>query len=167
MSKELLDRKLEDQALTELEERRLGEFLQTFDGKFLLEEKWIEAAENGDERKLEVLLDLRVDVNLETESGLTALTTAAENGYADYVSLLLYRGAYIDQPDENGNTALLLAASNGCTDCLAILLDSGADIYIRDIGGRTALDLAQENKDEESIGLLMVYYSQIPYGSWC
>jgi ankyrin repeat protein len=160
MSHELLERRLEGQVLTTDEEQELKDFLETFDGNDLLEKTWINAAEEGDTETLEILLDLGVDINLETSNGVTALTSAADNDQEDCIKFLLAKKANINQPDEWGNTALMLAASNGWQNCLEILLENKADLHLIDSYGSTALDLAEANEDEESIQLLLIYHIQ-------
>jgi hypothetical protein len=80
---------------------------------------------------LQMLLDQRVDVNLQNNKGNTPLLRAAWAGSHEVVKLLLDRGADVHHENNKGDSPLLLAASRGHLDVVRVLLDGGAIINLQ------------------------------------
>jgi FOG: Ankyrin repeat len=96
----------------------------------------VTAAEKGQLRVAQYLLDNNADVNL-SRSGETALVFAARSGHKAMVELLLRRGA-----DANSQRrALQLAAQNGFKAVAEVLIANKADVNAS-TDGNTALHLA-------------------------
>jgi hypothetical protein len=91
------------------------------------------AAESGNIKEVEALLNKGVDVNQRGGGGVLndgqALEFASSAGHLDIVRLLLDRGATIDATHGNtGWTALSGAAWKGHTDVAKLLIERGSDI---------------------------------------
>ncbi len=87
-----------------------------------------DAAENGDDVCLDVLLKSGANVNVMDTKGSTCLMKAARSGHFACVDLLLKSGDNVNQADQSGCTALIEAARRGDTGCADLLLKSGADV---------------------------------------
>lgn len=96
------------------------------------------AADKGDMESLKRLLDRGVEIDLQTDTGGTALLTAVYRGQAHAVSFLLARGADVNKADNSGHTPLFHLDIDDGTMC-ALLLKHGADITLRDWWGNTPL----------------------------
>ena len=83
----------------------------------------IDAALNGDIRRVRELLDLGVDPNIRDNDGLTALISASSYGHSDIVRLLLDYGADPSIRDNTDGTALIEASGNGHTDIVRLIRD--------------------------------------------
>jgi hypothetical protein len=117
-----------------------------------------EAAMNGHEAALKVLLDLGADPDGRHDlSGawVTALMLAAKDGRVGTARMLLDYGASVNaQPNNNRTlgtynfyTALIFAAKGGHADVVKLLLERGAATNLR--GGRTPGRTAQEWAEKE------------------
>jgi len=94
----------------------------------------------GDIPKIDYLVTVkRIDPNLRSDTGVTALWAASRNGHLKVVQLLVKAGAEIDSRSFNGETALIAAAGNGHTAIVKLLIQSGADYSLKDGFGWTAL----------------------------
>ena len=86
-----------------------------------------EAAEAGDTKRLEALLDKDPDlINAKNDSGIQPLHMAAWEGHDEAVTLLLDRGANIAARDSGDWTALHFAASGDHAATCRLLLERGA-----------------------------------------
>lgn len=90
----------------------------------------------------EFLLRKGIDVNLQNESGTTALIMACDTEQIGFVKILLDSGARTEIRTNTGYTALMSASETGNLEVVNLLLDSGADPHARDNQGRNALMLA-------------------------
>ncbi|XP_073878830.1 ankyrin repeat domain-containing protein 29 isoform X21 [Macaca fascicularis] len=79
------------------------------------------------------------DINLQRESGTTALFFAAQQGHNDVVRFLFGFGASTEFRTKDGATALFLAAQGGYLDVIRLLLASGAKVNQPRQDGTTAL----------------------------
>lgn len=84
---------------------------------------------NGKLSEVEALLDQhRVDLNIQSDSGQTALTLACRDGHTPVVDLLLTRKADVHLADHEGRSPLYMACQHGHTAICQRLLEHGADI---------------------------------------
>ena len=94
---------------------------------------------------VEFLLDREVyrpSVNLETESGLTALIHACSLDRYLVAQALLDRGAIVNYQNKFKRTAAHYASSIGSAQCIRLLIERGGDMYLPDESGATAMDIA-------------------------
>lgn len=123
----------------------------------------IEAAESGNVKEVEALLNQGADVNVKGGGGLAnnsnALDQASLNGHAEVVSLLLDRGAKMNASKGRVNgdwSTLSIAAMHLNTDVINILLDRGADInqaiaeLNKGIGTGSSVELLKEIKKDRA-----------------
>jgi hypothetical protein len=122
-----------------------------------------DAAYEGNIKKVEVLLNNGIDVNVKGGGGLlndsNALDAASHMGHTDIVKLLLDRGANVNAAHGNmGWTPLSSAAWRGHTDVIKLLIERGADInkaifaLNRGSGTGNAIELLKEYKRERVAG---------------
>ncbi len=97
------------------------------------------AARTAEPEIIKQLLDRKVQLHTQDNSGATALSHAAREGRLDVVQLLLAAGARPQVADAAGWTSLMHAAVNGRTAVVSALLRAGAAVDTRDKAGRTAL----------------------------
>ena len=115
----------------------------------------IEAADNGHNDVVELLLEAGAAVNIGDKYGITPLIWAALNGNIDMVKLLLNAGAEIDRADDKGMTPLQEAAREGLDDVVQLLIDAGADVDGADKGGFTSLHKAAMNGHREVVKVIL------------
>lgn len=127
-------------------------------------------------KRVKLLLDHGVSVNLQTDFGWTLLHTAAYYGHVDLVQLLLDHGADVDSKNKKGRTPLHLAIYNvdfaeydgklsqhedpiGVrTKIVALLLEHGANVETQDHNGKTPLHLTGcSYTNQEIITMLLDY----------
>jgi ankyrin repeat protein len=100
----------------------------------------IEAANEGDSKAVEALLDSGADINSRDEQNQTALHQAASRGHTLIVKLLLERGADVNAKNLFGQTPMLAPVYRGSLDTVRALLSAGADVDARsDLSGQTPL----------------------------
>ena len=95
----------------------------------------IHAAENGNDKCVELLINSEADVDETDTSARTPLMAAAENGHDRVVELLIKAEADVDlgqwDRDENIDTdftAVMFAEKNGHKSCVKLLVDAGAEV---------------------------------------
>ena len=86
------------------------------------------AAEIGDYRICQLLIDHAADVNKQDARKQTPLWFAAKEGYGDICNVLIQNGAFVDTKDIAEETPLWIAAIKGHEDVCKMLIDNGADI---------------------------------------
>ena len=89
------------------------------------------AAQQGNERVVELLRRHGAAVNLQNSDGDTALMCAAGNGHERVVELLIRHGAEVNVQQSDGLTALIGAAIQGHLPIVLCLLQAGADTKLR------------------------------------
>ena len=115
-----------------------------------MEERFWEAAKNGDAKEEEAILREvpTVDVNWGNELSFswTALHVAAEKGHSAIVSMLLvHPNINVNAEDRDGNTPFLAACFGGYTSCVRLLLkDPRVKVNEPNEGGYTALSWATQ-----------------------
>jgi len=100
------------------------------------------AAKDGNNILLELLIMNGVDVNLKDTSTLTPLSSAAMQGNTDSARLLLDNEADIDATNHEGDTALHFAARYGFVEIVRILILYTATIDAKNSNDETPLHLA-------------------------
>jgi uncharacterized protein len=117
---------------------------------------FVRAAESGDIRVMQLLLEFGADPHLPTFAGTTALMSAAGVNWtvaqtyteSDASSLAaaqlcLDLGLDVNARNSMGLTPLLGAANRGFNDMIRLLAEHGAQLDVRDAVGRTALHWAE------------------------
>lgn len=100
-------------------------------------------------------------VNLQNESGRTALHYASSKGHTEMVSLLIKHGANVEIKDSLGQTALHRAASVGHATIARILCDTQPRIVNEiDAQKKTALELAIEDQHEDVVQVIKQYLGE-------
>jgi ankyrin repeat protein len=100
------------------------------------------AAEIGNLKFVNYLLDKKVEVDYKNIKGKTALHFACNGGHVEVVKALLKAGANVHLADEGGMASFHWAAPNASEEMVQVLLKSGADIYAVTKDGISALYLA-------------------------
>lgn len=96
-------------------------------GKGSCEEAMINAAKNGDQKKIAILIaEGGVDLEAKDDQDRTALMRAAEKGYVEIVRILLDAGARVDTKDTFGWTALFIATDKNQVEVVQLLVARGA-----------------------------------------
>lgn len=116
-----------------------------------------EAAENGREEVVRLLLARGADVKHQDTLGQTPLDHAAKGGQTEVVRLLLDGGAEIDHVGRNGNTPLFAAIQGGHTATVHELLGRGANVNHRGFNGNTPLVYAILGKNKAIITLVLAH----------
>lgn len=96
----------------------------------------------GNSKALSAALSNGVDVNQQTEAGITLLMAAAKVGDRKTVEALLSNDAKVDIRNNAGATALMLAAKYDNPHVVTLLLDYGADPTIENNRGHKASNFA-------------------------
>jgi len=120
---------------------------------FLLQEKLINGALNGDLNQIREALRDGAHVEGTTNNRFPALHSAALQGHADAVALVLDNGANVNRVVDFENSVLNMSASEGHTDVVRVLLDRGADVCYKSASG-TAGDIARARGYKELTELL-------------
>lgn len=114
------------------------------------------AANKGDERAVQLLLEMGADVGAkENSNGLTALHMAAAYGHERIVRLLLKMGADVIEKDNHGGTALIKAAACGHERIVYLLLEKGSDVEEKNNSNVTPLTWAADQGHEAVVRLLL------------
>lgn len=97
----------------------------------------LDAARLGDTKCLEFLLRHGANLEIQDESGRTALMLAASHGSDDIIELLLEYGDLINRETSSGETALLCATQGNHAHTIRLLLERGARLmsYLLDHDG--------------------------------
>lgn len=121
----------------------------------LLNQRFLKACEEGETSEVERLLDLGVDVELKSFSGITPLGLAAFNGRTATCLALLARNAKIEAKDNDGDSPLSFAVLSGEITAVVALLACGANIESKCNVGRSPLNLAATGGKIEVVRLLL------------
>jgi len=123
---------------------------------FTLEQRYLEAARQGDLPTLEKALERGVDVNAKDDLQRSALLLAARDaGSLEAVLFLESRGARVDDPDAGGRTALSWAAGAGRLALAKHLASKGALIEQPDVQQRRPLFHAVTGEHPEVVEWLL------------
>ena len=99
----------------------------------------VEAARNQDQQRIRTLLNQRVDVNVRSEDGSTALLWAAHWNDLATAELLIRSGAEPNAANDFRMTPLSQACTNGSEAFVALLLKAGANPNIPIATGETPI----------------------------
>ena len=106
-------------------------------------------------KDIEVLIQQGADVNVQVNSGCTALIIASYFGREDVVGILLQNGADVNHKDDYGRTALIWASMEGHKETVQLLLDRGADVNHKNNDGYTALMKASSHARKDIVQMLL------------
>lgn len=116
---------------------------------------WLDAAREGNVETIRTLLQLGADIEIQTDSGNSALKIACKNNHLALAEFLISKGADINsQSEEKGTTPLHAAAYRGHLDLVMLLLKHGAKIDLRTKKGNTPLMLARKKKYHDVVKAL-------------
>jgi ankyrin repeat protein len=119
-----------------------------------LDQKLIEAAENGDIVSAKALITKGANVNAKDEDGATPLIIAARKNDVEMAALLIQNGAKAGEKDDYGVNALMESAHGGGIPIARILLSNGADVGAKDSFEETALKKALSGGHKELADVL-------------
>ncbi|MEM9158051.1 MAG: ankyrin repeat domain-containing protein [Verrucomicrobiota bacterium] len=111
---------------------------------------------SGDQRRLEILLNLGPKLNaIRDNEGSTLLTIAAQNRHIEIAKDLIRRGAEVNSANRRGYTPLSYATYNGDVFMTLLLIQCGADTEANLGGGLTAYLLARMFHQERVATILL------------
>jgi ankyrin repeat protein len=123
----------------------------------------------GDLEMVQLLLDYKVDVNIQRERGWAPLHDASDGDRFPFyesnmvrslpntIQLLLEHGADVNMRSLNNSTPLHQAAKNGTVEIVRMLLEHGANVGAKDYKGKTPFELASVHGHEATLKLLLEY----------
>ncbi|MEM1402727.1 MAG: ankyrin repeat domain-containing protein [Pseudomonadota bacterium] len=116
----------------------------------------LRAIQQGDARRVEMLLEQGTSPNVVLPDGSTPLAWAVDAQHQQMVTLLLAQGADPNLEDEveNAVSPLLIACARGDTALVDLLLDAGADADRATPDGITPMALCAGYADSLSLSLL-------------
>lgn len=113
------------------------------------------ASQNGNEEEVKLLIEARVNINLQNKDGITGLIAATQYNREKVVELLLkQKDINVDSADKNGYTALHYACRMGSKVIVNCLLQKKADIHLYTRNGSTPLKLVAEYENQDLINVL-------------
>jgi len=117
------------------------------------------AAEYGQKKIVEILVERGADINATNFLGTSALVYAIQYYHADIATFLISKGATLNKYDSMGYTPLIVALINGQSSTIEALIRHGADVNQKyEKGTRpTPLHLAVESHQTEAAKLLIDY----------
>ena len=113
------------------------------------------AAEKGDTKQIEELLNLGFNINAQSITGRTALMQATSSGKSRSVQFFLLNGANPNIEDNNGQTALYMVSHPLHIECMKLLLEYGADVNVKDFSGSTPLTYMVRFGPPQAVQLLI------------
>ena len=123
---------------------------------------WFDTASKGYVKLMKLLIQIGVNVNIQTSLGDTSLHFASSNGHKEIVEILIKTdGININKQNNDGCTALHYASHNGFEECVKLLIENGADLNIHDNNNETALHWASESYGKKCTELLLSHGSNI------
>jgi hypothetical protein len=139
---------------------RIGEPLEP--SPFTLEQRFLEAARQGDRATLERALERGVALESKDDLGRSALLLSVRDaGSLEALRFLESRGARVDEPDTGGRTPLSYAAGAGRLDLVAHLAGKGALVDQPDLDQRTPLYHAAAGRHPEVAAWLLDHGARV------
>jgi uncharacterized protein len=120
-----------------------------------------DAADQGDQALVRLLIERGVDVNAKSVDGTTALHHAVDSDHLQIADLLLRAGADASARDRYGVTPLYLACLNGNVGMIQRLLDAGVDPNSIDATGETPLMMAARNGLPSALAALLAHGARV------
>ncbi|AFM25166.1 ankyrin repeat domain-containing protein [Desulfomonile tiedjei] len=114
----------------------------------------IEAAQKGDLKRVQDLLNKGCDVETKNRDGITALMAAAFNNHLEIMKLLLEWEANVNVM-ANGVSLLMVSSTMGQTPVVQLLLEWEADANAKDSSGVTSLMAASYEGHFDIVKLLI------------
>ena len=131
---------------------------------FTVLDEIISSDKNGKREMVKVILEKNSEnmekdpsssiIDVQSDSGYTALHFAVLEKDMELVRLLVQRGANIDVQNSSGDTALHIAVKRENTEFVRLLVDE-ANIDVQNNEGRTALHYAVMKEETELVRLLV------------
>jgi len=126
----------------------------------------------GDVEMVQVLLDYKVDVNIQDDDGYAPLHYASNSAFfarihnvvqslPDTVQLLLEHGADVNMRALDNSTPLHAATGNGSFEIVRMLLEHGANVGARDDEDRTPLHKAAICGRDEVVRVLLEHGANV------
>ena len=91
----------------------------------------IDAAWEGNEKFVKLLIENGANVNHVAKGGFTPLIAASQNNHFNIVKLLIEKGVNVNHKDQRNMTALYVAAAYGHKKIVKLLIEKGADVNIQ------------------------------------
>ncbi|XP_014283224.1 serine/threonine-protein phosphatase 6 regulatory ankyrin repeat subunit B [Halyomorpha halys] len=113
------------------------------------------AAQRGDMKAIESLVNLCISVDELNQNGVTPLYSAASAGKREAMGLLLAKGADLYITLSNGQRLLHVAVEEGNVVAIELLLDVGIYVDVKDTEILTALCRAVQNDNIVTVALLI------------
>ena len=117
----------------------------------------VEAASNQDLKLIRSLVSQRIDINVRSDDGSTALLWTAHWSDTDTADLLLRAGADANAANDFRMTPLSQACTNGNASLVRLLLKSGANPNTRIATGETPLMTCAKTGSVDAVRILLEY----------
>jgi ankyrin repeat protein len=115
----------------------------------------VEAARNQDQQQIRTLLNQRIDVNLRSEDGSTALLWAAHWNDLQTANLLVGTGADANTANDFKMTPLSQACTNASSAMVDLLLQAGANPNTPIGTGETPLMTCARTGNQDTVAMLL------------
>jgi uncharacterized protein len=122
-----------------------------------MNEKLIQAAEQGDTARVLELLQQGADINARDAQGRTPVMAATYGNRIEMVAALIKAGADVNLRDDRLNNPFLYAGAEGLLEILKLTYEAGADPTLTNRYGGIALIPASERGHVEVVNYLLEY----------
>lgn len=121
-----------------------------------MSDELLKACKNGDFKAVKLLIESGVDINYQTDHGITGLMSAAVDGRDEIITLLIANEAKIDLETRLGNTALEIACAEGQLNTVKLLFAAGANIeHLNNTNSNALISAAYWGRTSEIIQFLI------------